>query len=94
MSVYGSRGQQRTALLALKLAEIQWMTLETGESPILLLDEVVAELDKTRRQLLLSTVTDVSQSILTATDPGMFSASFLSQAASMRVSQGTIKRDS
>lgn len=90
LSVYGSRGQQRTALLALKLAEIRWMTEETGETPILLLDEVVAELDKQRRDLLLSAVTEVSQSILTATDPGMFSEVFLAQAASMWVSEGQI----
>jgi DNA replication and repair protein RecF len=90
MSVYGSRGQQRTALLALKLAEIRWMTDQTGETPILLLDEVVAELDKRRRDLLLSAVTEVSQSILTATDPGMFSEAFLTQADSMWVSEGQV----
>jgi DNA replication and repair protein RecF len=90
LSFYGSRGQQRTALLALKLAELQWMSEQTGETPILLLDEVVAELDKRRRDLLLSAVTTVSQSILTATDPSMFSEVFLTLAASMRVSEGKV----
>jgi DNA replication and repair protein RecF len=92
LSIFGSRGQQRTALLALKLAEIQWMTEKTGATPILLLDEVVAELDKKRREFLLSTVQEASQSILTATDPGMFSSEFLIRATSMRVSGGQIGR--
>ncbi len=92
LSTFGSRGQQRTALLALKLAEIQWMTKKTGTTPILLLDEVVAELDRNRREFLLNTVLEASQSILTATDPGMFSSEFLIRATSMRVSGGQIGR--
>ncbi|MCZ7671459.1 MAG: hypothetical protein M5U34_32160 [Chloroflexi bacterium] len=56
LSDFGSRGQQRTAILALKMAEINWMTRQTGETPILLLDEVVAELDAQRRALLLDYV--------------------------------------
>jgi DNA replication and repair protein RecF len=90
LSTYGSRGQQRTALLALKLSEFQWMAEETGEMPILLLDEVVAELDKTRRALLLNTVTETNQSILTATDPDMFSEQFLIAATTLEVVGGQI----
>ena len=90
---YGSRGQQRTALLALKLAEISWMDEETGEAPILLLDEVVAELDEHRRALLLETVQDVSQTILTATDPNMFTDAFLETATLMHVEAGKIRPD-
>lgn len=93
LSHFGSRGQQRTALLALKLAEIQWMTEKTGTTPILLLDEVVAELDKNRREFLLNTVQKASQSILTATDPGMFSDEFLARANSLRVSKGSISQE-
>ena len=94
LSAYGSRGQQRTALLALKLAEINWMAEQTGETPILLLDEVVAELDKQRRELLLETVQSVSQAILTATDPGMFTDAFLEKATTMCVENGQILLDS
>ncbi len=90
LSSYGSRGQQRTALLALKLSEFQWMAEETGETPILLLDEVVAELDKTRRALLLNTVTETNQSILTATDPDMFSEQFLISATTLEIVGGQI----
>jgi DNA replication and repair protein RecF len=93
LSSYGSRGQQRTAILALKLAEIRWMTGQTGESPILLLDEVVAELDERRRALLLETVQQVGQALLTATDPGMFTTEFLNLATTMQVSEGQVQLD-
>jgi len=90
LNSYGSRGQQRSAILALKMAEIHWMTQLTNESPILLLDEVVAELDEQRRASLLSAVKDSTQAILTATDPGMFTQSFLNEANKMRVENGRI----
>lgn len=90
LSSYGSRGQQRTAILALKMAEINWMTAVTGEQPILLLDEVVAELDAQRRAALLQTVQSAQQAILTATDPAMFTAEFLARAASLKVENGRI----
>ena len=90
---YGSRGQQRSAILAMKLAEIDCVSRLSGETPILLLDEVLAELDAQRRDLLLQTVQNVEQAVLTATDPGMFSAPFLAQACSMTVSSGRITAD-
>ncbi len=49
LGIYGSRGQARTAVLSLKLAEVIWMREKTGEWPVLLLDEVLAELDNERR---------------------------------------------
>ncbi len=91
---FGSRGQQRTAVLALKLAEAIWMEAKTGERPVLLLDEVLAELDRTRRALLLDHISAADQAILTATDPTMFTASFLAQAAQMEVAGGRITPDS
>jgi DNA replication and repair protein RecF len=93
LSSFGSRGQQRSALLALKMAEIQWMADRTGETPILLLDEVVAELDDRRRELLLHYVQQASQSLLTATDPGMFTADFLEQATMLQVENGRIVKN-
>lgn len=93
LSNYGSRGQQRSALLALKLAEINWMSEASGETPILLLDEVVAELDEHRRSLLLETVQKANQSVLTATDPGMFTGEFLQEATTMTVKNGQIIKD-
>ena len=47
-TVYGSRGQQRTVALALKLAEVRLMHGQTGEMPVLLLDDVISELDRRR----------------------------------------------
>jgi DNA replication and repair protein RecF len=88
---YGSRGQQRTAILSLKLAEIEWMTAVTGDVPILLLDEVAAELDENRRALLLNYVQNANQALLTATDLGMFTATFLQEATTMFVTQGQIE---
>jgi DNA replication and repair protein RecF len=90
---YGSRGQQRSAVLALKLAEINWMVAETGDTPILLLDEVLAELDEQRRALLLAYVQQGSQALLTATDPHMFTTDFLRQATTMTVQSGRIQVD-
>jgi DNA replication and repair protein RecF len=90
LGIYGSRGQQRTAVLSLKLAELEWMKARTKESPVLLLDEVLAELDATRRGYLLSQVASVEQALLTATDLDMFSAEFRSEAALWEVRQGIV----
>ena len=90
---FGSRGQQRSAVLALKLAEIIWMEKMTGEKPILLLDEVAAEFDERRRALLLNRVLRSTQALLTATDPDMFPAEFMNQATSMTVENGRVRPD-
>ncbi len=87
---YGSRGQQRTAVLALKLAEVEWMQAQTGERPVLLLDEVLAELDPSRRAYLLLRISAAEQAILTTTDPAMFTDEFLSRATRFEVDQGRI----
>jgi DNA replication and repair protein RecF len=91
LGTFGSRGQQRTAVLALKMAQLAWMKEETGESPVLLLDEVLAELDTDRRRFLLSQVDDVEQALLTATDPEMFGAAFLERACLLRVEGGIVE---
>ncbi len=93
LSSFGSRGQQRSAILALKLAEINWMKQQTGETPVLLLDEVVAEFDEQRRSALLKTVSQATQAVLTATDPGMFTSKFLRQATPMLVADGQIQAE-
>ena len=69
---YGSQGQQRTASLALKLAELEIFKEEVGEYPILLLDDVLSELDQDRQQRLLWKVRNL-QTIITTTsyDPFM-----------------------
>jgi DNA replication and repair protein RecF len=90
LGLYGSRGQARTAVLALKLAELQWMRDTLGEWPILLLDEVVAELDSARRAYLLARIENVSQALLTTTEPDIFTERFLRQAIRWEVRQGQI----
>jgi Recombinational DNA repair ATPase (RecF pathway) len=91
LGIFGSRGQQRTAVLALKMAQLAWMQETTGEAPVLLLDEVLAELDSQRRAFLLSRVDRVEQAILTATDPEMFSPEFRQRAALFRMEGGIIR---
>jgi DNA replication and repair protein RecF len=90
LGTFGSRGQQRTAVLALKMAQLRWMKEVTREAPILLLDEVLAELDTQRRDLLLEQVEGVEQAFLTATDPEMFTPSFLEEALLLRVKNGIL----
>ena len=91
LGTYGSRGQQRTVVLALKLAELEWMQEQTRETPVLLLDEVLAELDAARRRYLLAQVNSVEQALLTATDIEMFSTEFRAQAALWKVRGGLVK---
>ena len=90
LGLYGSRGQVRTAVMSLKLAELEWMREALGEWPVLLLDEVVAELDVNRRAYLLERVVRVSQALLTTTEPDIFTAEFLQTATRLRIHQGQI----
>lgn len=89
---FGSRGQTRTALLTLKFAEVAWMKQRTGEWPVLLLDEIMAELDPQRRKDLLSVVGQVEQAFLTATDLDMFTPEFVSEHEVWQVKQGIVTR--
>ncbi len=67
VSIYGSQGQQRTTTLTLKLCELKIVTEEIGETPILLLDDFMSELDENRRKSFLENLKD-SQVIITCTD--------------------------
>jgi DNA replication and repair protein RecF len=89
--VYGSRGQQRTATLALKLAEVDLMRCETGEQPVLLLDDVLSELDAQRRGFLLGYLNDgPQQAVITTTDLGILPEAFLAQCRVWRVEVGRL----
>ena len=63
---YGSQGQQRTAALSLKLAEIEIVKQRIKDTPILLLDDVMSELDENRRDYLLHSINNI-QTIITCT---------------------------
>ena len=67
INIYGSQGQNRTAMLTLKLAELQVIYDDVGEYPILLLDDFMSELDKTRRKNFLENIRD-TQVIITGTE--------------------------
>ncbi len=89
---YGSRGQVRTMLLALKLAEVKWMKERTGEWPVILLDEVMAELDLRRRADLLDYVGESEQVLFTATDAKMFAPEFVDKAEVWKVQDGKVEK--
>lgn len=88
---YGSRGQVRTALLALKMAEVDWLRERTGESPVILLDEVMAELDLERRADLLAALESSEQVLFTTTDLGLFTEAFARSAQVWEVCDGSVK---
>ena len=90
LGIYGSRGQIRTTLLALKLAEVEWMRAKTGEWPVLLLDETLAELDVQRRADLLRVLEESEQSLLTTTDLGQFADDFVRQSTTWQISAGVV----
>ncbi len=94
MNVYGSRGQQRTVALSLKLAEVEWITQERKDKPLLLLDDVLSELDTTHRRYLLDAIDQAQQVIITTTDFAHFSEEFLSHATLWRVCAGRITNES
>lgn len=89
---YGSRGQVRTALLSLKLAEVNWMKDRTGEWPVILLDEVMAELDLQRRADLLKYVGESEQVLFTTTDLNLFAPEFVEKAEVWKVSGGKVEK--
>jgi len=74
---YGSSGQQRTFILALKMAELDLLNKTLNVPPILILDDVLAELDITRQNLLLNSVGKESQCFISATHLDRFNQSFL-----------------
>jgi DNA replication and repair protein RecF len=89
---YGSRGQIRTALLSLKLAEVNWMKERSGEWPVILLDEVMAELDVQRRADLLKYVGESEQVLFTTTDLNLFAPEFVEKAEVWKVESGKVEK--
>ena len=90
LGIYGSRGQVRTAMLSLKIAEVAWMKEKTGHWPVLLLDEVLAELDPQRREDLLNRLEESEQALLTTTDLDLFTPEFVENVARWEVFGGRV----
>jgi DNA replication and repair protein RecF len=94
LSAYGSRGQQRLGVVALKLAELQTVRDVSGELPVLLLDDVLSELDEIRRAQLLALLgQDGCQTIVTATDRALLEVSGLDDLPMYRVVAGEVVAD-
>lgn len=91
LRVYGSRGQQRTAALAVKLAEVAVMRQALGMAPLLLLDDVMSELDARRRSTLLAALEGVTQAVVTTTDWEDFTEEFRRRAHRFRVEGGCVE---
>jgi DNA replication and repair protein RecF len=91
VGAFGSRGQQRTVALALKVAEGAFIKETTGEWPILLLDDVMSELDEVRRAQVLGAVAPEQQVIMTATELGAVDPGFLARAKVFEVEAGAIR---
>ena len=91
VGTYGSRGQQRLVVLALKLAEIDLIQQESGEAPILLLDDAASELDPAHRRFVTDTVERGRlQVVLTATDLANYPAGLLPELERLEVRDGEL----
>lgn len=87
---YGSRGQQRTGALSLKLTEIQIVEEKTGEKPILLLDDVLSELDRKRQNYLLEHIKGI-QTIITCTGLEEFVKNGINIQKTFEIESGKVK---
>ena len=92
LGTYGSRGQARSAILALKIAEVAWMNTKSGHWPILLLDEVLAELDTERRYDLLARLDQSEQVLLSTTDLDLFNPDYVKRAVVWYVAEGRVEK--
>ncbi|MCQ2569315.1 MAG: DNA replication/repair protein RecF [Limosilactobacillus sp.] len=90
---FGSQGQQRTTALAVKLAEIDLMHEQTGEYPLLLLDDVLSELDDNRQTHLLTAIQDKVQTFLTTTSLNGVAQQLIHDPAIFEIEAGTIRKE-
>ena len=88
---FASQGQQRTLVLALKLGELDIIKSKTGFSPILLLDDVLAELDEARQNYLLNSIDSDVQTIITSVDTILFEEDYLKDVQIFKVEKGSIE---
>lgn len=90
---FGSQGQQRTTALSLKLAEIKIIEQETGETPILLLDDVLSELDDNRQIQLIKAIEGKIQTFITTTGLTHLKNKLISQPEVLVVNDGEVRRE-
>ena len=89
---FGSQGQQRMAVLAIKLSEIEIFKNYLGTSPILLLDDVFSELDSIKRNNLLKYVNSSIQTIITTTDLDSIDSEVVNGAKLFNIKNGKVER--
>ena len=87
---FASQGQQRTLVLSLKLSELEIIKEKTGYYPILLLDDVLAELDDKRQNYLLKSIDENTQTIITSVDTLLFEQEFLKDVTIYKIENGKI----
>lgn len=90
---FASQGQQRTIVLSLKLAEIEWLNERIGEYPVLLLDDVLSELDDNRQHILMSHIEGKVQTFLTTATIKGLNLKELNQAHILYVEDGQITEE-
>jgi DNA replication and repair protein RecF len=90
-SKYASRGQSRTAILALKMAESEFLYTHRSTKPVLLLDDVMSELDQTRREQLVEHLKNHDQVIMTTAEPSNIPDSFTNSSNRLEVINGSVK---
>lgn len=90
---FASRGEQRSAVLALKMAEAAWITERRGEPPIFLLDDVLSELDPRRRDALAEAIPPGAQALVTAAFPAGIPVRLTDGASVRTVREGAIGAD-
>ncbi len=88
---FASQGQQRTIVLSLKLAELELIKEKIQDTPVLLLDDVLAELDNLRQNFLLSAIGENTQTIITSVDTLHFDEEYLKDVEIFKISEGEIK---
>ena len=88
---FASQGQQRTIVLSLKMAEIDIIKEKIGTSPVLLLDDVLAELDDLRQNYLLNSIDKETQTIITSVDTLFINDEFLKDVKIFKIENGNIK---
>ncbi len=89
IGIFGSRGEQRIATLALKFVEVEFIEKNLGERPTLLLDDVLSEFDKTNREHIMRTFPK-QQSVITTTSASLFPREFLTNVKIFEVRQGAV----
>ena len=89
---FASRGQQRTAILAFKLAALDLLTVAHGRPPLLLLDDVFSELDPERRAHLVRRIGDLPQAFVTTTTTDDLDPALVAAATVWQVTPGRLER--